>query len=961
MLPSRRTFEADKQQLQQLNGRLTQYLTRTQQLERENARLLGEIKQLRQAQVTEREPRHKAEVRDLRRTMERVALEKSRAEMERERLCRELEMVRSLCSQQSDACRDIGGELHGREKELRAAQQNNALLHQSLLELQREYAFLEETHRQQMGQLRQQMDSQVNSKVVMQSYHGPPAASTEEVHEYARGMSEGWMQTFEIYQQKVEEMERAIQEDQVMLSDLQREKMLHTSELDKLRADAEKQGQLQMRLEGQLLHMQDKFSQDEGEYQMIIEQLERERKTMAEAIAQRMQDHQHLLRVKMDLGMEVAAYRALLEGERVGLQDAHRRMNEHQRERIIDIKTPSQLYTPRTSTTTRQRMDVRFTPSTSIMRRSPVVPSGSRSPSRVIPISLASRTQHQSPASRRDMVSFTKARAATSSAVPKDKEIIQNVRQSPMSAAKTRKVEHVSKVENKTGFTKFSAETTSRKMISPPRRSLDTKPEMEGADEPDKGNLCESETKDEGKTKSTIESSERKALDSLSVEEIIETVIKPAGLEAKVCSSGESKITYHVEKTEQGDGSMKTQIVLQSKVEEEVDVSEESALNQLLSQGVKKVSLEDIEDTATGSMIRNLISGLQGEGNLQNKSVNVEIIEEPVESYEEEVNEKSRSCFYEPSTYFQIEEMEEDRDTQVEKSGDDAMKRSKVGTVQAQEESESLYFTHDQEPAEYFVSTPDDNLSEPEESCSITSYGHYGMVDDLSDERYYQDDRLPQTRTVLEENDQYRFMSDRTFLNESIPECIIEEEIRVSPIVQESMLEFLREDSLEPKEQLRGALEKLQGSVSGPLREELAFLTKVSSESPKNATVDIKKVRQSSDSGTTTIVAELNVSQTLEDSGLLDQDDLSDEQIMAALRASDFGSALQGGSGEGYSFRISKEQHVVLDDDFDIAREGESSSLVTERQIKLGPSKKRSISVKMEGHSSHTDASSDQE
>lgn len=42
---------------------------------------------------------------------------------------------------------------------------------------------------------------------------------------------------------------------------------------------------------------------------MIIDQLARERNAMAESITQRMQDHQHLLRVKMDLGMEVAAYR----------------------------------------------------------------------------------------------------------------------------------------------------------------------------------------------------------------------------------------------------------------------------------------------------------------------------------------------------------------------------------------------------------------------------------------------------------------------------------------------------------------------------------------------------------------------------------------------------------------------------------------------------------------------------
>ncbi|XP_077566983.1 synemin [Stigmatopora nigra] len=956
MLPSRRTFEADKQQLQQLNGRLAQYLSRTQQLERENAHLMAEIKQLRQAQVAEREPRYKAEVREMRRAMERVALEKSRAEMERQRLCVELEELRSMCHQQSDACRNIGGELHGRDKELRAAQHNNDLLQQRLLELQREYAFLEETHRQQMAQLRRQADSQGNFQVVTQSYGGPPAASVEEVKEYARGMSDGWVRTIEMYQQKVEDMEQAIQQDHAMLGDLQREKMLQNTELDRLRTDAEKQGQLQMRLEEQLMHLQEKFSQDEGEYQMIINQLEHERTAMAESITQRMQDHQHLLKVKMDLGMEVAAYRALLEGDRNGLQDSRRKMPELQRERIIDIKMAGNSYIPRTASTSRQRMDIGsrhrldigsrqrvdigFTPSMSNIRRTPAAPLRSRSPSRVIPISLASRAQHQSPTSRRDMISFTKARAATSSFAPKDKSVVQSEPLKPKSAEKTNKLEHVTRMENQTRSVKSSSTTKSSKILSPVNPETETS--MKRADEPDKITSNERESKNKYKTKSNIEQIEKKALDSVSVEEIIEKVIKPTGLEAQVCSTGEPKITYHVEKTEQGDGSIKTQIVLQSKVEEEVDISEDSALEQLLGQGVKKVSLEDIEDTATGSMIKDLLRGLQGEVNLQNKSVNVEIIEQAVE-YDEEGAEKYTSGFDQPSTYFQIDEKVEDRNVQVEKSMDAAIKESNSGSVQIPQESESSYFTHDQEPTEYFVSTPDDNLSESEEGCGITSYGHYGVVDDLSDERYYQDDRLPQTRTIVEENDQYRFMSDRPFLKSSIPECIIEEEIRVSPVVQESVLEFLREDSLEPEDQLRGALEKLQGSISGPLREELAFLTKVSGENPQNMAIDVKKVKQSGDSGTTTIVAELNISQTLEESGLLDNDDFSEEQIMAALMSSNFGSTLQGKAGEGYSFRISKEQHVLSDE---FGKEDEPSL---------------SHADQMAGHSSHIGASSDQE
>ncbi|KAI3371361.1 hypothetical protein L3Q82_023958 [Scortum barcoo] len=996
MLPFRRTFESEKQQLQELNSRLVQYLSRTKQLERENAQLIAEIAKLRQAKTPEREPKFREEMRGLRRALGQLSLEKSQAEMEKEKLWRELQMVQSLCSEQSDVCRDISGELKGCGMELQLAHKTNTELQQRLSQLENECRRLEDAHRQEVGRLRRQVESRV-VPIVTQTYRGPPAASVEEVQEYARGLSEGWIETFEMYQRKVEEMEQAIRADQARLSDLQREKMMYASELDKLRTEAEKQGQVQMRLEEQLMHMQEKFRVDFSEYQMIIEQLEHERNMMADTIAEKMREHQHLLQVKMDLGMEVAAYRALLEGERVSLPDAHRRVTQHQRERVIDIKMPAQPYTPRASTlTTRQRMDTRYTPPTSSLRRSPVPPSGSISPSRIIPISVAGRARHQSPASRRDMISFTKAQAAasvpvtTTPAATKDKQkgqsgyqISQNEQET--SEEKTVKIKKVSQEENKVSPSKsFTTETKAVRVVSPPMMRLSMKTETESktevSDEKEKDNVFGAESKDKGKTESTTGPSEKKTLDSVSVEEIIEKVIKPAGFEAKACSSGDSKVRYHVEKTEQVDGTTKTQIVLESKVEEELDFSGDSALEDLLSQGVKKVSLEDIKDTETGSIIKNLLSGLQGSEGLENKSVNVEIIEEPVESHSDEeleVEQKSRSSFYEASSrYFQIEELENiPHDAQFQISDDDDIKTSKTDTdhsrgasVRVQEvskESESSYYSHDQEPHEYFVSTPDDNLSEPEEVGGITSYGHYGIVDDLSDERYYQDEDLPLKRVTVEESDGYKLMSgDHSFVKEGFPECIIEEEVCVSPVVQESVLEFLREDSLEPKDQLKGALEKLQSSVSGPLREELAFLTKVSSESPQNVAVDVKKVQQSSDNGTMTIVAELNVSQTLEDSGLLDEGDhLSEEQIMASLRSSNLGleKVFQGGAGGGYSIRVSKEEDVAYGQEFeDTTKERESVSEMTEKHIKVGPSEK-SFTFQMDVQDSHSDVTSKQE
>lgn len=601
-------------------------------------------------------------------------------------------------------------------------------------------------------------------------------------------------------------------------------------------------------------------------------------------------------------------------------------------------------------------------------------PSGSRSPSRVIPISVAGRVRHQSPASRRDMISFAKAQAAASSSTSSSSSFsttaatttIKDKQATVMDKAVRSNQEHqISPIKSSTDDTK------SVKVVSPPMMSLGAEKKV-GSEKQEKDSVYERKDKEEEKPESKIGQSEKKVLDSVSVEEIIEKVIKPAGLEAQVCSSGESKVRYHVEKTEQEDGTTKMQIVLESKVEEELDISEDSALEEILSQGVKKVSLEDIKDTATGSMIQSLLSGLQGSEDLANKSVNVEIIEEPVESHsDEELEVEQRSSFCEPSpTYFQIEELENvSHEAKFQRSEGDIVKTSmtdtdkiKDGSVRGQDllgEAKS-YFPHDQEPHDYFVSTPDEDLSEHEEGGGITSYGHYGILEDLSDERYYQDDGILPRKVIVEESDEYDFRSGGpSFVKDSFPECIIEEEVRVSPIVQESVLELLREDSLEPREQLKGALEKLQSSVSGPLKEELAFLTKVSSESPQNVAVDVKKVQQSNDNGTMTIVAELNVSQSLDKSGLLETEgDLSDEQIMAALKSSDLGleKVLQGGAGGEYRFKVSTEEAVTYDEDFKQSSEEDSGPEITEKHLKLGPSEK-SFTFKM----SHGEATSGSE
>lgn len=589
----------------------------------------------------------------------------------------------------------------------------------------------------------------------------------------------------------------------------------------------------------------------------------------------------------------------------------------------------------------------------------------SKSASRVIPISVSGRANaQQSPAERRDMVAFSKASqaaataAATSASKPSTtraetvvkKEVVQE-RSVKVKEAPQRPVSAVSPM--------MTAQSVQQKQKADEKSDLREQDKTQDIRQQQGSKAPDYAEKSKGQP-------EKKVLDTVLMEEIIETVMKPAGLGVDL-SNPDSKMTYHVEKTQDEDGTTKTNIVLESKVQEHIDLSSDNALEELLSKGVKTVTLEDIKGTQTASMIQNLIGlGLKEGESMENKKVNIKIIEEPVENSDDEEAELMMSnpeFFQSSSMGYQVEEVENVPKSTEAPTTETAYEGN--GSVRIQESSTDMgpsYSSQDQESQDYFVSTPEDN-SEGEEG-GFGSYGHYGVVDDLSDERYYQEGAFPVKKHYSDESDSFREDPDATYAEDvhsyarggNIPDCIIEEEVRVSPMVQESVLEILNEQKLDPKQQLKGALEKLQGTVSGSLREELNLLTKGELEGADNVSVDIQKMQQSSDNGTTTIVAQLNVTQSLEKSGLLGEgdDDMSDEQIMAALRSNpELQKAFSGGAQGGYSMKVSREEVTSQGMPWGSEQAGEGTDIMvgrTEKHVKLSPNE-QTFTFQMDGKS----------
>ncbi|XP_064168695.1 synemin [Anguilla rostrata] len=1274
MLQFRRTFENEQIQLQDLNTRLRQYLSRVKELEQDNALLMKEINTIRQDKTVQWEKQYLPELRELRRVVNQLTLEKYKAEMDREKLGRELQAIQALCCEETVISRDIEGERKGCEIQLQQALKKNAALEEHLLQLENEYMCLQDAHRQDISHLRDEVYSRALPIVITQNYQGHPAVTMEEIEAYGHMMSESLNENFELYCRRIEVLEDSIKADQANLEDLQREKTQYASELKKLHAEAHKQNNLQLHLEDQLIQLQDQFHLEADRYQAIIGELEDERELLAHTIAEKLKEYQQLMQVKMGLGLEVATYRALLEGERT---DPIQKMDQYAREasRRIDIKMPSQPW----STTTRQEVQKQYPLSTGPEARYTNLASSlkasfgstnmrSTSPARVIPISSHARDQRNAPV-RRDIPSFTRPSQATTNvqkttvedrsvrtkeplqkpakdstslrqsgfaarpspgpALTKGKTTVvttstestfvvngkgeskhdlrgheavktegkeekdankvtvkewttpdrENVRTSnipkrsdvqiaaPEEAGSSERLPATTSVQkiiveeqtvrttevlkkpakdsanqHEQGFTTrpspepapmkdettivmSSTESTAtvdakgdskhdlrgpkvdktegreekgankvhlKEWITPdwedvktsnfPKRSevqsdipeeaspSETLPaattvqktiveerivrtkeplhnlekdsasqsqpgfaaspepapmkgkttvfttstestfvvngkgeskrglrghkidKTEGRDENDakKDTWKEWTTPDWEDVRTTniperVElqsddpeeagSSDEKMVDYIYMEEIIEKVMRPAGLDTKFINpSPDSKVAYRVEKTEDEDGKTKTQIILESRVEEDVDITDDSALQELLGKGVKKVSLEDIKGTPTGSAIENLLSlgHHVGGSDLEHKSVNVEIIEEPAEDHGNEEGEANPApTFLQPSSmFFQIEELDNDSHgakhpggkTEVSKpTPTEDTEYQKEGSVWVREgyrENDDPFFSHAQE-TEYFVSTPDDSISESEEERGISSYGHYGVLDDLSDERYYQE--VPPINPRFEEDKGYKsghrgsyMTSELGFAKDRFPECIIEEEVQVSPTVQESMLDHLTEDSMDPKQQLRGDLDKLQGNVFESLQGELSHATKNVPAGPKKLSVDVKKVQEVSDNGTVTITAELR---DLEYSDLL-EDSESDKRVLASSHP-----GLQHATGSKtvreYAVKIIRDQDeeplsmaptVGLDGPGLEGLCGEESANdihKTERVIKLGPSE-RSLTFQMD-------------
>ncbi|XP_037001837.2 synemin [Artibeus jamaicensis] len=1012
----------EKAELQELNVRLYDYVCRVRELERENLLLEEELRGRRGQEGLEAEgqARWAEEARCLRQQLDELSWATALAEGERDALRRELRELGLLAEEARAARRRLDAELSAERRELQEALGARAALEALLGRLQAECRGIHEAHERDVRELRARSSGLTLSYSARAARSAAPPQRLQEVHDsYTLLVAESWRETVQMYEDEVRKLEEALRRGQESRRQAEEEKRLCAQEAEALQRQALELEQLRALLEDELLRLREAYEQQAEERQSVIAHLEDEKAALSLAMADRLRDYQDLVQVKTSLSLEVATYRALLEGEsnpeilvlteRIeSLPPELRSTSYHRTSSVLQRENERNLF-------------LRHKPPSGSFRRSWAQPAlqaaiGSASRRRSLgpgypPLTTSWRenayekTAHRqagfrafSPMSRplrntevqvqtfptRPRTEGTKAGGSgrestltqesyrghrdnvvagasestwshertvilgkkTEAQVTREQErnrpgTVQTKREEKLFDSKEKaseernlRWEELTKLDKEArmretqqmrdkGKEKESLkEKHVREREVPIRlevsRGSAAEGTLKGAQTPLRkdagggpgGGVGARETRfrlDTGDATGSLKGdSVTETIAESIVSSVLQQLTQSPDTEASADSFPDTKVTYVGRKELPGEKKTKTDIVVESKLTEEIDVTDEAGLDYLLSKDARdKVGLKG---KPTERMIGDIINlGLKGrEGRA--RVVNVEITEEPM-SY------AGGGEVHEFATPFHVEEADDISPGSkglVSKEGyrETEVTFSTSRREEAKPPQESV--THVEEVTEagdwegeqsYFVSTPDE-APEHEAGGDRDEGSVYGQIhiEEESTIRYsWQDEIVPVSRRRRARDQD---LGEKVVEPPAVPEpsltghvgsphwieqtssgefhaetTVVEKEIKIPHELHMS----IKRDFREPRHQLVEVIGQLEENLPERVKEELSALTSEGQGGLGNLSVDVKKV-QTSGGEAVTLMAEVNLSQTV-DADQLDLEELSKDEADAIEKA----------------------------------------------------------------------------
>ncbi|KAK9514235.1 hypothetical protein VZT92_027715 [Zoarces viviparus] len=360
--PARITRLQEKEDLCNLNDRLAVYIDKVRSLESENAGLrmrITESESLSTRDVSGMKAAYEAELADARKTLDQVAKERARMQLELSKLkedYKELKVRNGKKESDLEAAlarlRDLEALLNSKDASLSTAMGEKRTLEAELKDLKAQLAKLEgslaDAKRQLQDEMLRRVDAENRLQTMKEELEFQKNIYNEEQRESRRRYESrvevdgGQRLDFESKLAAALVDMRAQQEEQVRLYKEEVEKT-YNSKLENARSSADRNSHLvgtaheelqqsRMRIEGmssQLSLLQKQLAASESKVRELEEAMSRERDLMRRRmedkeremadirarLLQQLDEYQELLDIKLALDMEINAYRKLLEGE----------------------------------------------------------------------------------------------------------------------------------------------------------------------------------------------------------------------------------------------------------------------------------------------------------------------------------------------------------------------------------------------------------------------------------------------------------------------------------------------------------------------------------------------------------------------------------------------------------------------------------------------------------------------
>lgn len=298
----------------ELNHRLESYLGRVKLLEEENKLLREEIHTLKSSRdpAGQRKAQEEA-LSQARRMMEEAWRKKDCVELEVENLMEDMEKVSFQRKKVKTAQAEAQRKLTESRKELEEERRAQIWLREKVGQLEKDLMLQMQVHQENMETMQASLKQ---TKQVLMAPQRVQATSIPDLgQEYGYKAAQAWQEAANNYQKQVGRLEESLNQTKANMTKIYQEKRESQRQVQHLAKELESTRIKRQMLEKHAMQQREEQKEELQHLQAQVNTLELEKDCLGQQIDSLMLDRQHLLQVKMSLGLEVATYRALLDSE----------------------------------------------------------------------------------------------------------------------------------------------------------------------------------------------------------------------------------------------------------------------------------------------------------------------------------------------------------------------------------------------------------------------------------------------------------------------------------------------------------------------------------------------------------------------------------------------------------------------------------------------------------------------